>query len=469
MDKLILLIWLWSLFTTSNEPIKESTVSVTGVPSTSISNPVAIMESGSFNIDILADSLMNCNDCHDDILKSEVVHAPDKKDCMRCHVSKGVEHPIEAQATFKLKKKVPKLCYECHDPKTEKEFVHGPTGEGNCLLCHDIHNSKNMYLVKKDPVSDLCYECHDLKIPEGNMVHGAITNGNCTGCHNPHDADNAEFMNTSKLDRLCRKCHRPLRKEFKLDYLHSPFEKKDCFSCHNGHSSKEAHLSDIKTEKLCLDCHEDTHTEINESKTVHGAINKGKGCLNCHKPHGSKNVNILVGTEKEVCLSCHDKDIDGINGSILAISPSLKEGNVLHGPVALSQCSVCHKPHASNELKLLTMKYPLEQYSVATVDNFSLCFHCHEDELFESPTTVSATNFRDGNKNLHYIHIRGNRGRNCNLCHDMHGGENKHMIKKYAMYGNWKMPIKFEFTDKGGSCQTGCHEKLEYERGDLQD
>ena len=42
--------------------------------------------------------------------------------------------------------------------------------------------------------------------------------------------------------------------------------KKNCFECHKPHSSKEAHLSDLKTIDLCYSCHEDVHAQVNGAK-----------------------------------------------------------------------------------------------------------------------------------------------------------------------------------------------------------
>ncbi len=472
MDKVLILMWLWFLASGETTTIIKMARGKFAINANTIYYPVSGKGTGAANrlfAMVPADTVKSCSECHEDKLNEETVHAPAKKDCQRCHIANGAEHPLDNVVGFALKENVPTLCYECHDPKNEKEFVHDPAQKGDCLKCHDIHTSPNLYLVKTDPVGGLCLDCHDLEIPKGNLVHGAVEEGTCTGCHNPHQANNEALLNTTKLDRLCRKCHKPIRKEFKKEFVHDPFKKKDCFACHQPHSSKEAHLSDMKTQDLCFSCHEDTHNSIAAANVVHGAVNETNTCLNCHKPHASAEKKILFANEKEVCLSCHDKAIEAVSGNIEAISPHLKEGNTVHGPIALGECAVCHKPHASQEHTLLTLSFPDDQYVVADPVNFGLCFDCHDDQLFASPTTESATNFRNGEQNLHYLHVQGNRGRNCNLCHDMHGSENKYLIKKKTRYGNWNMPIEFELTDKGGSCLTGCHERYSYERLVLQD
>lgn len=469
MYKLLMLTWFW-YFGQAGDLL----VNKLGTPTTK-TFVVANTDNQNINLSepvllpLVSDSTKSCADCHGDMLDAEVVHAPAKKDCQRCHISTGAEHPKKGTAGFALKTNVPNLCYECHDPKNEKEFVHKPAGEGQCFKCHDPHKSPNTYLVKADPIGGICQECHDLNIPEGNMVHGAVTEGQCVGCHNPHQSDDQRMLKTTRLDRLCRSCHKPIRKELKMAVVHDPFKKKDCFSCHNPHSSKDEHLSDLKTQDLCFSCHDDVHNEITAAAVPHDAVKEGLACLNCHVPHASGQEHILFTDEKAVCLTCHDKAIEKEDRTIAAISPSLADGNVIHGPIRMDQCAVCHKPHGSDKHTLLTMKFPDEQYTVAETDNFELCFNCHNKALFESPTTESATNFRNGNQNLHYLHIRGSRGRNCNLCHDVHGSKNEYMIRQKTRYGNWLMPVKFEHSEKGGSCQTGCHERKAYTRLVLPD
>ena len=474
MNYWIVLIWLWFFNTGDQAGNRQFLADKTDDHTYMVNeNTIFFTLSGSSSYTFTqlapADSVKSCKECHDDMLTGENVHAPAKKDCQRCHIANGAEHPLDNVVGFALKENVPTLCYECHDPKNEKEFVHDPAQKGECLKCHDIHNSPNLYLVKADPVGGLCLDCHDLEIPTGNLVHGAVSEGTCTGCHNPHQADNKAMLNTKKLDRLCRKCHKPIRKEFKKEFVHDPFKKKDCFACHNAHSSKEEHLSDLKTEDLCFSCHDDMHNEVKSASLVHAAINEQESCLNCHVPHAANEKHILFTTEKDACLSCHDKEIISVAGNIEAIGPHLAEGNTVHEPINTDGCTVCHQPHNSEEHTLLNKAFPATKYAPATTENFDLCFKCHDKELFTTPLTETVTNFRNGDENLHYLHIQGDRGRNCNLCHDMHGSTNEYMIKKQTLYGSWEMPIEFEHSDKGGSCLTGCHERRSYKRVVLQD
>ena len=413
------------------------------------------------------DTLKLCTDCHDKILVNESVHSPAKKDCQRCHVSNGLEHPLDNKLGFSLKQEVPGLCYECHDPKNEKEHVHDPAAKGKCLTCHSPHSSPELYLVTANPVSKLCLDCHDLNIPEDNLVHQAVSDGNCVACHNPHQAKNELFIKSSNTARLCGKCHKSIRKDLKLEHVHAPF-KKDCFACHNGHSSKEAHLSDLTTKDLCISCHEGVHNSIQSASSVHQAINIQETCLNCHSPHSSVEKSILLINEKELCLSCHDKPIVTDTSKIISIGKLLKKGNVIHGTINENGCSVCHQPHASEQHTLLKSHFPERLYAPAEIDRFSLCFNCHDKTLFEAPEN-SETNFRNKDVNLHYMHIKGDKGRNCTLCHNVHGAVNAHLIEDKTIFGNWEMPINYKAFENGGSCAPGCHEEKKYIRYELPD
>nr|MDA3952452.1 OmpA family protein [Bacteroidales bacterium] len=77
---------------------------------------------------------------------------------------------------------------------------------------------------------------------------------------------------------------------------------------------------------------------------------------------------------------------------------------------------------------------------------------------------TDATNFRNGNVNMHYLHINGEKGRSCNTCHDVHGTKGKFLISDKVLFGNWEMDMNYVVKEFGGSCATGCHAEEEYNR-----
>lgn len=104
-------------------------------------------------------------------------------------------------------------------------------------------------------------------------------------------------------------------------------------------------------------------------------------------------------------------------------------------------CSTCHKPHYSEYENLLAQKFPNGLYTAADAENFKLCFNCHSSEILTAEKTTSVTNFRNGDQNLHFLHINGSKGSNCTNCHNIHASANEHLIRENLLFGNWDMPI----------------------------
>jgi len=305
-----------------------------------------------------------------------------------------------------------------------------------------------------------CRECH-ADLFENSVVHPIMESG-CQFCHTStgeeHPGKGMGFKLTDSYPGICYECH---DEKNTMASVHAPVEEGDCSVCHSPHSSPYPSLIlDLFSENACLDCH---YIETEAAKSVHGPVRDGK-CQTCHDPHQTDHAYQLKMESKELCLSCHDMEIQGEKRKVKDISAALIKGNVIHDPIKDADCMSCHFPHSGDFSYQLIGKYPIKQYADATVENFELCFLCHNDQLLTEEYTEVGTNFRNGTKNLHYLHISGNRGRNCNLCHNAHGAPNTHVLEDFVMFGKWKMPLELDLTENGGSCATGCHKRLEYNR-----
>jgi predicted CXXCH cytochrome family protein len=89
-----------------------------------------------------------------------------------------------------LRGSVDKLCSGCHADKTglrairDHLWLHNPTAKGNCLACHDPHQSKFSGVLRR-PVEQLCQSCHSEAALAAMPLHR--TDGRpCLDCHNPH-------------------------------------------------------------------------------------------------------------------------------------------------------------------------------------------------------------------------------------------------------------------------------------------
>ena len=81
------------------------------------------------------------------------------------------------------------LCTQCHLDKTAKRaltdnlWLHNTTAKGDCLACHDPHQSNNEKTLRQPP-SVLCLPYHQKGQFLATTVHQ--TGEECLSCHNPH-------------------------------------------------------------------------------------------------------------------------------------------------------------------------------------------------------------------------------------------------------------------------------------------
>ncbi len=305
-----------------------------------------------------------------------------------------------------------------------------------------------------------CIKCHSAII-DNKVVHPLLESG-CDYCHEStgeeHPGEKQGFKTSSSYPSLCYTCHDDKNSK---SHVHTAVADGDCSVCHSPHSSPNRSLIlEGFSDNICLDCHT---IETETAKVVHGPVMKGQ-CLDCHDPHQSEYPNALKLAPNELCLYCHNKTITNRGREISSIQQHIKKGNSVHEVISTGECIICHTPHTGNFPDLLVANYPENNYAEAKVESFDLCFMCHDSELMTTETTESGTGFRNGKKNLHYLHVNGSMGRNCSLCHDPHGAPGQHMLKEYVMFGKWKMPLGLELNENGGSCATGCHKRKEYSR-----
>jgi predicted CXXCH cytochrome family protein len=398
-----------------------------------------------------------CNECHNSLISKNTVHAP-VDDCSNCHTDNGKSHPLQNQKSFTLAENGTALCYLCHDAKNTKANIHPPADE-NCTICHSPHGSDNKSLLIKSPVSENCTECHE---PEKKkFTHNPVAKGECNKCHNPHQSDNAKFL-VDKKPAVCFSCHEKQKSESLMSNIHQPFDD-NCSNCHNNHSSDNKKLLTDKTPNLCYGCHE-LPNNFETAKSVHSVYKDEKNCANCHSPHASENEKFLYKQNADLCYTCHNKTIKTEIGSIDNIYQKISKSKSVHVPIESDGCSICHVPHFSEFNFLLNDEYPKTEYVAADFKNFQLCFNCHETTLLTSQNTESATNFRNSKQNLHFVHIKGKKGRNCNLCHDIHASQNLHLIKETVVFGSWEMNMNYISNSNGGSCLPACHGEKKYIR-----
>ncbi len=110
-------------------------------------------------------------------------------------------------------------------------------------------------------------------------------------------------------------------------------------------------------------------------------------CPSCHKPHSSDNDKIIAKPAPDLCFDCHDK--------------TKFIGAVVHAPVGIGLCLSCHKPHSSPNKAMLV------------APGSDLCFGCHDKAEFTKKV----------------VHKPVAEGR-CTACHLPHAGQNEAMLER---------------------------------------
>jgi predicted CXXCH cytochrome family protein len=397
--------------------------------------------------------------CHAKMGKAKYVHGPAAVgQCEFCH------QPV-AKHKFKPIKDVAKLCYQCHDKKDEMKTVHPPVKAGECTSCHDPHQSPYKFQLRAAG-EDLCFLCHDKKkITGGKYVHDPVAAGGCSTCHDPHESNFPKMLPASGND-VCFQCHTDKQEEFKnAKFVHPPVADA-CVNCHSPHSTNYPNnLLAQGNRDLCFTCHDDKKTEVEEATVKHGGLDTDKKCLACHDPHFSKYAKMLKKQPEALCLSCHDRTYGQGKDQIANIKEVLDKNEYKHGPILEKDCSACHNPHGSKFFRILRSYFPPVFYSSYDPKNYSLCFMCHEKTIASQKFTTTLTNFRNGDLNLHYVHVnKPVKGRTCRACHNPHATNNPKHIRDSVPFGKWNLPINYTKTKTGGQCQPGCHQLFRYDR-----
>lgn len=401
-------------------------------------------------------------ECHAEIKRFSVVHAPVASDtCDACHES------TDAFAhTFALRREKAEMCTHCHEfSLAGLPVVHKPVADGDCLGCHDPHGGTTRAIVREDSMVELCGRCHESVTKGMTSLHGPVKQGACDSCHTPHASQFPRLVDLAGAD-LCLACHVEMEPRLASRKFRHEALKEGCQKCHDVHGSSVAMALHKSPPQLCFDCHQKLSEQISAATVKHSPVTSDRGCVECHDVHASDFAKLTVDRPSAACLNCHDKPVPQDGGRAIAAVPEIADPrNVQHGQLKDGECGGCHAVHGGPNPSLLQKPYSRSFYQRFSPDNYALCFGCHDRNLAMEPETATATGFRDGARNLHFVHAnQGERDKNCRACHLTHAGPNPRLVRDYLKYGVWEMPVQFTRTPTGGSCFPGCHPAEGYDR-----
>lgn len=199
-----------------------------------------------------------------------------------------------------------------------------------------------------DP-SRKCLSCH--KPRSAKYIHEPYKKGQCLSCHTSHKKGEKSKLKSS-VQKLCFTCHGLIGKEIGLNFSHEPAKKGRCLECHKNHVSKHADLLKSDSKDICIRCHP-IDKELAKSDK-HQPFER-KQCLSCHVAHGSAFDKGLRDSQKELCILCH----------INIAEATAKDFQ--HLPFEDGNCTDCHGAHATDYDSQLLAQAP------------GLCYDCHPE------------------------------------------------------------------------------------------
>lgn len=405
--------------------------------------------------------------CHAPLASTRWVHAPvATSNCAACHTAVGEPEAHE----FAPIKDDSESCAACHAFGDSPVSVHLPFAAGSCGDCHNPHGGDRKSFIRTDTSGALCATCHD--DVSHTFGHPPVDRGDCLTCHDPHQSRHEALLVRSQ-EQLCFTCHRDMdhlgvltitRRDGHPPFMHEPMLDPGCTACHLPHGGEAVGMLAQNQRTLCLSCHESTVHDLPLAQSVHGAFQGESSCTQCHEPHAGDHESMLVASPFDLCMRCHDETITLKSGEVLPnMKQVIEESPVVHAPAANGDCASCHAPHFSPQKSLLRVNYPDRDYQKFDVESYAMCLECHDPSLVTEPYS-SVTGFREGDLNLHYMHVNREKGRSCRICHQPHAGALPKLMREEFPFGSggWNLPIGFAPTETGGTCTSACHEPRWY-------
>jgi DmsE family decaheme c-type cytochrome len=256
---------------------------------------------------------------------------------------------------------------------------------------------------------ETCVTCHEgLDKGLAGSAHARVADPRspaakqgCESCHGPgarhiedpaapHTLRKFAVIPPAEASAACMSCHTTAEHRLWEGSAHDA-RNVSCVTCHSVHNprSADAQLKAATQTETCATCHPVQSMKVKRS--AHMPVREGKmECSSCHNPHGSANVKSLrVGNYvNESCVSCHTE----------------KRGPFLFEHAAgRESCVSCHDPHGSSNDRMLVAKMPM------------LCQRCHVHT--RHPGTMY---------DKLAVNSRSNRiiGRSCVNCHQQIHGTN---------------------------------------------
>lgn len=373
--------------------------------------------------------------------------------CDACH------EPDAGGHVYPLRHPSDQVCRGCHETARANASAHDEAFDEGCTACHQPHTDAGVAMLRGKSAAETCVQCHPSV--HAAVPHPPFANGECGTCHESHGTPFRSLMGHETIEKGCSLCHAEAVQRVAGSPNSHRGVKGSCSGCHDAHGSDVKGLLATSPRAACIACHPGVDAPAGGGKPVHHPVLQGERCEQCHDPHGSTIPGMLKEPATRTCLNCHGTDVHATDGRTLAAIPEPGESQSKGGH---GSCGPCHTVHGGSDEALMRARASMVPIGSFQASNYAMCFGCHDQSIADER---GATWFRDGDRNLHALHLRaGDQSRGCAACHVVHAAAEPRLIAKQVKFegSGWQMEMRFELTRKGGRCGAGCHEALEYSR-----
>lgn len=240
-------------------------------------------------------------------------------------------------------------CSTCHSVPDYGLLFPQPSGQGDCVVCHQVDFDEN-HTGSGYPLT--CLTCHVADAWEGATFDHGTTSFPLAGAHVPAD---------------CTACHGPPGHLSEL-----PSTPQDCVACHQVDYDENHAGSDFPTR--CLECHNQSSWEganIDHVAVSEGFVLDGPHALaSCSACHSTPDYALLFPqpANNNDCVVCHQADYDANHtGSGYPVT--------------------CRSCHAANSWEGATFDHGTTGFPLVGAHAPAQCASCHgpPDHLSELP------------------------------------------------------------------------------------
>jgi len=269
-------------------------------------------------------------------------------------------------------------CLMCHDglektldrgPHRLASRISKPTSAVACMSCHEgaavhVDDPSEETIVNPADVfgreaARICSQCHAAHVELDNYGFDAHSaqEMNCAECHEVHGENPKLLLDDNAW--FCTECHRDKMSDFTGKTNHPVLEGAvTCLNCHRFVKRQDSDML-YYLQGTCRECHpEQGGPFLYEHDAVNAYAAEGGGCTECHKPHGSENDRLLTQPGRMLCSQCH-------------MAPPGHLSNAGHGDAwARFDCITCHTAiHGSFDSQLyldpdLPMRWGIDCYNI---------------------------------------------------------------------------------------------------------